>query len=1072
MVALPFVFVEWTEPTSNGVGVNNPVNHNTFTKLGSATKVMTYTFTSGGINSTCSFNVVVNDDANTVPVISGCPVDTVNSFTTSPTCNDAEEGVLAVNCNPPAGSTFQEGTITAVSCVCSDNLGLSDVCTISVFVAANTKPVLSNCLVNTANSFTTSPTCYDAEEGILAVNCNPPAGSTFQPGTITDVSCVCSDNLGLSDFCTFKVFVAANTEPVLSGCPVDTVNSFTTSPTCNDAEEGVLTVNCNPPAGSTFQEETIIVVCFCSDNLGLSDVCTFSVFGAANTKPVLSGCPVDTVNSFTTSPTCNDAEEGLLAVNCNPPAGSTFQEGTITAVLCVCSDNLGLSDVCTFNVFVAANTEPVLSGCPVDTVNSFATPPTCNDAEEGILAVNCNPPAGSTFQEGTITAVSCVCSDNLGLSDVCTFSVFEAANTEPVLSGCPVDTVNSFATPPTCNDAEEGLLAVNCNPPAGSTFQEGTITAVSCVCSDNLGLSDVCTFSVFEAANTEPVLSGCPVDTVNSFATSPTCYDAEEGVLAVNCNPPAGSTFQEETIIVVCFCSDNLGLSDVCTFSVFGAANTEPVLSGCPVDTVNSFATSPTCNDAEEGVLAVNCNPPAGSTFQEGTITAVSCVCSDNLGLSDVCTFSVFGAANTEPVLSGCPVDTVNSFTTSPTCNDAEEGVLAVNCNPPAGSTFQEGTITAVSCVCSDNLGLSDVCSFSVFEAANTEPVLSGCPVDTVNSFTTSPTCNDAEEGLLAVNCNPPAGSTFQEGTITAVSCVCSDNLGLSDVCSFSVFEVNLQNLPPVVECRGRDIVETAMVGDSSVFVTLPTCSVTDDSGQAIFVSQTPPSGFFGLGTTTVINIFADADGNQGFGTFTVTVIPEASVEFVVSCPGPVTTISCNDEEVVNWGIPMDFSDLEDTGIKISSTSSPGSEFKAGVTEVTYIFVNNTRFLGSCSFLVTVERNDRSCSTTENGMTTTIIVVLLSSLLAMLLLLIVVVCWKCKRNTNELPATSSSAASQPTDENYTGYYSTASRKSDERSVPDSTQYNKRLYDTNQSGQYYEIAHERNEESITQNTTVM
>ncbi|PIK47854.1 hypothetical protein BSL78_15271 [Apostichopus japonicus] len=368
----------------------------------------------------------------------------------------------------------------------------------------------------------------------------------------------------------------------------------------------------------------------------------------------------------------------------------------------------------------AANTEPVLSGCPVDTVNSFTTSPTCNDAEEGVLTVNCNPPAGSTFQEETIIVV-CFCSDNLGLSDVCTFSVFGAANTKPVLSGCPVDTVNSFTTP---------LLVMMLKKVFSQSIATLQLEALSkkellllfyafaqiilayqmfvpsmCL---YLGLSDVCTFSVFEAANTEPVLSGCPVDTVNSFATSPTCYDAEEGLLAVNCNPPAGSTFQEETIIVVCFCSDNLGLSDVCTFSVFGAANTEPVLSGCPVDTVNSFTTSPTCNDAEEGVLAVNCNPPAGSTFQEGTITAVSCVCSDNLGLSDVCSLVCLKlwyslvhstAANTEPVLSGCPVDTVNSFTTSPTCNDAEEGVLAVNCNPPAGSTFQEGTITAVSCV-------------------------------------------------------------------------------------------------------------------------------------------------------------------------------------------------------------------------------------------------------------------------------------------------------------------------------------------------------------------------------------
>ncbi|XP_071842669.1 uncharacterized protein [Apostichopus japonicus] len=329
-----------------------------------------------------------------------------------------------------------------------------------------------------------------------------------------------------------------------------------------------------------------------------------------------------------------------------------------------------------------------------------------------------------------------------------------------------------------------------------------------------LGLSDVCTFSVF-VANTAPVLSGCPVGTVNSFTASPTCNDAEQGGLAVTCNPQAGSTFQAGTTAVTCSCSDNLGSSDVCTFSVF-VANTAPVLSGCPVGTVNSFTASPTCNDAEQGTLAVTCNPQAGSTFQAGT-TAVTCSCSDNLGSSDVCTFSVF-VANTAPVLSGCPVGTVNSFTASPTCNDAEQGTLAVTCNPQAGSTFQAGT-TAVTCSCSDNLGSSDVCTFSVF-VANTAPVLSGCPVGTVNSFTASPTCNDAEQGTLAVTCNPQAGSTFQAGT-TAVTCSCSDNLGSSDVCTFNVFVAVTQTF---AECPGQ-VTET-QVGNGVVRVSFanPVC--------------------------------------------------------------------------------------------------------------------------------------------------------------------------------------------------------------------------------------------------------
>ncbi|XP_071846698.1 uncharacterized protein [Apostichopus japonicus] len=892
-----------------------------------------------GLLDVCTFSVV----ANTAPMLSGCPVGTVNSFTTSPTCNDAEQGTLAVNCNPPAGSTFQAGT-TAVTCSCSDNLGLSDDCTFSVVATANTAPMLSGCPVGTVNSFTTSPTCNDAEQGNLQVSCNPPAGSTFPTGTpCTTVVCFCSDNLGLSDVCSFSVCVEpVNTAPMLSGCPVGTVNSFTTSPTCNDAEQGNLAVNCNPPAGTTFQSGTTTVTCSCSDNLGSSDFCTFSVFVAtANTAPILSGCPVGTVNSFTTSPTCNDAEQGNLQVSCNPPAGSTFPAGTpCTTVVCFCSDNLGLSDVCTFSVCVeSSNTAPMLSGCPVGTVNSFTTSPTCNDAEQGTLAVNCNPPAGTTFQSGT-TTVTCSCSDNLGSSDDCTFSVFVApANTAPMLSGCPVGTVNSFTTSPTCNDAEQGNLQVSCNPPAGSTFPAGTpCTTVVCFCSDNLGLSDVCTFSVCVApANTAPMLSGCPVGTVNSFTTSPTCNDAEQGNLAVNCNPPAGTTFQSGTTTVTCFCSDNLGLSDDCTFSVFVAtANTAPILSGCPVDTVNSFTTSPTCNDAEQGNLAVNCNPSAGTTFQSGT-TTVTCSCSDNLGLSDVCTFSVFVAtANTAPMLSGCPVGTVNSFTTTPTCNDAEQGTLAVNCNPPAGSSFPAGTpCTTVVCFCSDNLGLSDVCSFSVcVEPANTAPMLSGCPVGTVNSFTTSPTCNDAEQGTLAVNCNPPAGTTFQSGT-TTVTCSCSDNLGLSDGCTFSVFVATANTAPMLSGCP---------VGTVNSFTTSPTCNDAEQGN--LQVTCNPPAGSsFPPGTpcTTVVCFCSDNLGLSDVCSFIVCVEPANTAPMLSGCPvGTVnsftTSPTCNDAEQGN--------------LAVNCNPPAGTTFQSGTTTVTCSCSDNLGLSDFCTFSV------------------------------------------------------------------------------------------------------------------------
>ncbi|XP_071851386.1 uncharacterized protein [Apostichopus japonicus] len=148
---------------------------------------------------------------------------------------------------------------------------------------------------------------------------------------------------------------------------------------------------------------------------------------------------------------------------------------------------------------------------------------------------------------------------------------------------------------------------------------------------------------------------------------------------------------------------------------------------------------------------------------------------------------------NTAPELSGCPAGTVADFTTTPSCNDAQDGAPVVTCNPPAGSTFQAGMTTSVSCSCTDSAGLSSNCMFDVFVApVNTAPELSGCPVGTVASFTTTPSCSDAQNAAPVVTCNPPAGSTFQAGITTSVSCSCTDSAGSTSNCMFDVFALQI----------------------------------------------------------------------------------------------------------------------------------------------------------------------------------------------------------------------------------------------------------------------------------------
>ncbi|XP_071851401.1 adhesion G-protein coupled receptor G4-like [Apostichopus japonicus] len=202
----------------------------------------------------------------------------------------------------------------------------------------------------------------------------------------------------------------------------------------------------------------------------------------------------------------------------------------------------------------------------------------------------------------------------------------------------------------------------------------------------------------------------------------------------------------------------------------------------------------------ENEMLFIHLEPESSSRVSAASgASIVTIIDDDNLITTPV---------NIAPVLSGCPVGTVNSFTTTPSCNDAEDGARTVTCNPPAGNNFQLGVTTFVTCSCTDNARATRDCFFNVLAPVlNMEPTLFGCPVGTVNSFTATPNCNDAEDGDLDVTCNPPTEYNFQAGTTTPVSCFCRDSGTATDVCTFSVVVATI--LATELETRLMDIINT-----------------------------------------------------------------------------------------------------------------------------------------------------------------------------------------------------------------------------------------------------------------------
>src|SRR5690606_10661428 len=123
--------------------------------------------------------------------------------------------------------------------------------------------------------------------------------------------------------------------------------------------------------------------------------CSFTVSVADNTPPVISGCPANiTVQTGPGRTTCNQTASwtpptatdncGAVSTGASPLPGAAFLVGT-TTVTYTFTDASNNTSTCAFNVPVADNTPPVISGCPANiTVAGGSqavtwTPPTASD---------------------------------------------------------------------------------------------------------------------------------------------------------------------------------------------------------------------------------------------------------------------------------------------------------------------------------------------------------------------------------------------------------------------------------------------------------------------------------------------------------------------------------------------------------------------------------------------------------------------------------------------------------------------------------------------------------------------
>ncbi|MEO1434709.1 MAG: HYR domain-containing protein, partial [Bacteroidota bacterium] len=485
--------VNWTAPTAadncTNVMTSSTANPGDVFPVGTTT--VTYTFTDdAGNTSICSFDVTVED--NEAPVVSDCPTDLTQDSDagvceavvtwTVPTATD-NCGITNMTASANPGDTFPVGT-TTVTYTWTDAAGNTSVCAFDVTVEDNEAPIVSDCPTNIAQTNDagvcgaivswTPPTATD-NCGITNMTASANPGDSFPVGTTT-VTYAWTDAAGNSSVCSFVVSVTDDEDPVIAGCPTDISvdnapnicgNTVTwTAPTATDNCSQVLTSTHNP--GDFFPVGTTTVTYTSVDPSGNTATCSFEVTVNDTQAPLIVACP--TTQTFPSDPGACSADVLLLLTpptvfeNCGAVTVSFSPPGPyvvgVTPVSATVVDAAGNSAVCTFDVLVFDNEDPVFDSCPGDQ-NFDADPGQCGAAvffQAPIFSDNCgianviaSHQPGDVFPTGT-TQVVYIIQDGAGRSAQCTFLVTVNDNEAPIIATTPGGPANGSTITVTAPD--------------------------------------------------------------------------------------------------------------------------------------------------------------------------------------------------------------------------------------------------------------------------------------------------------------------------------------------------------------------------------------------------------------------------------------------------------------------------------------------------------------------------------------------------------------------------------------------------------------------------------------------
>ncbi|HTO37630.1 MAG TPA: HYR domain-containing protein [Brumimicrobium sp.] len=495
------------------------------------TTTVTWTVTDGAGNETiCTFDVIVTDTQ--FPAIADCQITNPSVVADAGVCtfeaNTDWDITVTDNCSITSvsyeltGATTASGTgtsldgvvfnlgTTTVTWTVTDGSGNETFCTFDVTVNDTQDPVIVDCI--------------NAEQDVVA-----DAGVCTYTHVGTAWDATATDNCGIA---TIEYELTGSTSG--NGTSLDGVvfESGTTTVTWTVTDESGNVATCSFDVVNSDDENPVISGCTNVDPEVVADagVCTFE----ANTDWDITAddnCGVATIEYELTGAT--------TASGVNSLSGVDFELGTTTVTWTV-TDIAGNISTCEFDVTVADDQAPIISGCTNVDPEVVADAGVCTfeaNTDWDITATdNCgiasieyeltgattasgsNSLDGVDFELGT-TTVTWTVTDESGNISTCEFDVTVADDQAPIINDCPSDIVvdneagecSSVVTweAPTFTDNCDGATMTSTHNP-GDVFDVGTTTVTYTVV-DGSGNETICSFDVTVEDNEAPVVL-CPAD--------------------------------------------------------------------------------------------------------------------------------------------------------------------------------------------------------------------------------------------------------------------------------------------------------------------------------------------------------------------------------------------------------------------------------------------------------------------------------------------------------------------------------------------------------------------------------